>query len=432
MTFSKLLTQSLIWRGFYFITLFAVNVLLSRYLGATVSGAVFYISNTFVFIQLLAGLCLENGITFFASGKRMSSNQLLWLCLLWIGIIILIQIIIYSLFSWRSDMDVKQVQFYAFCFITGLLLSTYAANLFYANGNFFVPNLILSAGNLLFIAFVLINNNRRETNNGIIIRFYFFVLLLQGIAITLTYIIKHKSWQELALPPVSDIKKFTRYSLSVLLFNVLLFLVYRIDYFFVRYSPVCSAADLGNYIQASKLGQMLLVIPQIVGSAVYPQVSSGNDLQAVSRAIVVLAKSFAILFIAIFFIVLAVGKWLFPFMFGATFHHVQIPLLFLLPGIYGLSLISFLSNFFSGKGNVFISVRAAVIALLIVVAGDFIFVFKYGIEAAAIISSVGYLAMSALYVKPFIKESGISLTRFFILNKEDIKVIRSAIRNYQK
>ena len=428
MTFSKLLTQSLIWRGFYFITLFAVNVVLSRYLGASASGAVFYISNTFVFIQLIAGLCLENGITFFASGRRISSNRLLWLCLLWIVMIVCIQIIIYTSFSLHSDVNIKHVQLYAFCFITGLLLTTYSSNLFYANGNFYLPNFILAVGNLFFIAFVLMNYSRHDADNETIITLYFFILLVQGIAITLTYIIQNKSWRELAFPPVSDIKKFTRYSLSVLLFNVLLFFVYRIDYYFVRYSPVCNAADLGNYIQASKLGQMLLVIPQIVGSAVYPQVSSGNDVQAVSRAIVVLAKSFAILFIVIFFTVLAIGKWLFPFLFGVTFHHVQIPLLFLLPGIYGLSVISFLSNFFSGKGNVFISVMAAAMALLIVVAGDFIFVFRYGIEAAAMVSSVGYLAMSVFYVRLFIKEAGISVTGFFVLNKDDIKVIKNVIR----
>ena len=97
MTFSKLLAQSLVWRGFYFITLFGVNLTLSRTLQASGSGIVYYIANTFSFVQLIAGLSLENGITFFAAGKQISSNKLLWLCLLWTFVVIVLQLIVFYL-----------------------------------------------------------------------------------------------------------------------------------------------------------------------------------------------------------------------------------------------------------------------------------------------------------------------------------------------
>ncbi len=254
------------------------------------------------------------------------------------------------------------------------------------------------------------------------------MLLIQGISITIAIIIKNKSWKERSLPDRAGIQKLIRYSISVLLFNVLLFGVYRVDYYFVKYSPVCSASDLGNYIQASKLGQMMLVVPQVIGSAIYPQVSSGLDMGSVSRTILLLIKGMAIVFVIAFVVVSFTGKWLFPFLFGHSFQHIQIPLLILLPGIYGLAVISILSNFFSGKGNVRISVKAAFTAFIVVLCGDFLLVPRYGIASAAGVSTVAYLVMLRPYLSRFSKDSGIAINDIFKWNKNDVNHIYQLIR----
>ncbi len=427
MTFSKVLVQSLIWRGCYFITLFIVNLALSRYLQAEGSGVVYYISNTFVFIQLVAGLSLENGITYFAAGKRIPTNKLLWFCLLWTAILAMLQLIIYSIFPFNGQvLPPQKITQYAFCFITGSLLITYCANVFYTTGNFFISNLVLSVFNLFFILFVFVKYGwLHKISKSTIIDIYFYTLLLQGITVAVVCVLKNRSWRELAIPKPAETKKFIRYSLSVLLFNVLLFLVYRIDYYFVKYSPVCTPSDLGNYIQASKLGQMLLIIPQIIGSAVYPQVSSGKDMENVSRMIVLLIKLTAAVFLLVFIFIFFTGKEFFPFLFGNTFTRVQLPFLLLLPGIFGLSVISFLSNYFSGQGNVSISVRSAFIAMIVVLAGDFAFVSRYGIIAAALVSMIGYLVMCAPYLIKFIKERKMLYRDFFRFQKTDWLLLTS-------
>ena len=423
MTFSKLLAQSLIWRGFYFISLFGVNVMLSRTLQASGSGILFYIVNTFFIIQLVASVSLENGITFFSAGKHIASSRLFWLCLFWTFIIVILQLVVFFVLNghWIEETTAK----YAFFYITGSLLITYTSNLYYAEGNFVVPNIILSLFNVVFVVFLLFQNQvLGGDSSSRITTFYFVLFLLQGVSIALAYLVQNQCWREFALPHANEIKQFFRYSLTVLLFNVLLFLVYRVDYYFVRYSPVCTTTDLGNYIQASKLGQMLLVVPQIIGSAVYPQVSSGKEIKIVSRIILLLMKLIVLLFFVLFLLVFFLGKWLFPFLLGHTFQQVQTPFLLLLPGIYSLAIISFVSNFFSGQGNVRISVRAAFIALLVVVIGDFIFVSRWGVIAAAIVSSIGYWVMFMPYWFQFKKIANVFFQDFFRLNKEDISLVK--------
>src|SRR5690242_13956802 len=145
MNFKKLLTQSIVWRCLYFATLFLVNVALSRYLHADGTGRIYFISNTFALIHLIAGFCLEGGITYFAASKTIAANKILWLCLLWTLIILICFLFIF--FIWGNAINNLfegwNVAVYAFCFIIGLMLTNYGCNLFYAYGNFLLPNVVL-------------------------------------------------------------------------------------------------------------------------------------------------------------------------------------------------------------------------------------------------------------------------------------------------
>jgi O-antigen/teichoic acid export membrane protein len=120
-----------------------------------------------------------------------------------------------------------------------------------------------------------------------------------------------------------------------------------------------------------------------------------------------------IIFIAI------TGNWLFPFVFGSTFNNVTIPLLLLLPGIFGIAVLVLLSAYFSGKGKVSINVKGAIWALVVVVIGDIIFIPKYGIYAAAIVSAVGYLVNLAYAMWHFFKDYQLTLAELFSFNVQD-------------
>jgi O-antigen/teichoic acid export membrane protein len=429
MNFKKLLTQSIVWRTLYFATLFWVNVALAHYLRADGTGKIFFISNTFALIQLFAGFCLEGGITYFGASKTISNNKILWLCLLWTLIVSVCLLFILSIWgnSINHLFEGLNVPVSAFCFIIGLTLTNYGCNLFYAHGNFLLPNLVLSIVNgfllvITRIIYIQFHNIRLITD------VYFYFICLQGIAVVTAYILHHKSWKQFQLPDWVDIKQLYRYSREVLAANVLFFLVYRVDYYFVHASPVCTDIDLGNYMQVSKLGQMLVVIPQIIASAVYPQMSSGENRELVGETVMMLARIFSILFLLLIIFISLIGNWLFPFVFGATFNKMQIPMLLLLPGIFCVSVLVILASFFSGKGNVRVSIYAALLALAVVLAGDYFFVPVYGIIAAALVSTVGYAVNLGYYLFQFKKDYSLSLAYFFKWRKTDLDVLRRLMK----
>jgi O-antigen/teichoic acid export membrane protein len=425
MTFEKLLQQSLLWRGFYFITLLLVNVILSRFLQADGAGWIYYITNFFSLILLVASLSMESGYTFFSSNNTISKHKLAWFSLLWTLMVALLTFLLVGYYFFKikhlsADIS-NQYILYSITYICGILLMNFFTVLFYAQSNFFLPNLIMGILNLGLCAFIYFTATDINVYNKIVDA-YFIVMLLQGIILALAFIVKNKSYSytSFSLPNKNEVQQLLKYSLVALAGNLVFFFVYRIDYWFVRYNTnSCSAEDLGNYIQASKMGQLLLVIPQIMASAIFPQTASGAMRSNVNKSIVVLFRIFLIVFIVAILFVAFLGNWLFPFVFGNSFNNVTIPLILLLPGIFGIAVLVLLSAYFSGKGKVSINVKGAALALIVVVIGDVIFIPTYGIYAAALVSAVAYLVNLSYALWHFFRDYKLTFLQLFSFSKQD-------------
>jgi O-antigen/teichoic acid export membrane protein len=190
---------------------------------------------------------------------------------------------------------------------------------------------------------------------------------------------------------------------------------------------VCQEGDLGNYIQVSKLGQMFLVLPAIIASTIFPQTAAGFKEQ-VKHSMQILSRMIFVFYLIIIILLAATGYRLFPFVFGPTFEDMYAAFLWLSPGILSLSILAFLSAYHAGKNLVIINLTGAVIALVIIVIGDLLLIPRFGIIAAAQVSSVGYLSNLAYSLYHFIKEYKVGIGSFFILRRSDISRVRSILK----
>lgn len=433
MTFEKLLQQSLVWRGIYFFTVFFVNVMLSRFLQADGAGWIYYITNFFSLLLLVASLSMESGFTYFSSNETINKNKLAWLSLIWTAIVAVLTFLFVSFYFSKirtlNSLQTNQYLLYSLTYICGILLINFFTVLFYAQKNFFLPNLIMSVLNIALCVFIYYATTLDNGYNWVV-NSYFVVMFLQGISLALAFLIKYKSIQDFLVPNFIEFKQIIRYSLIALAGNLIFFFVYRIDYWFVRYNTQsCSAEDLGNYIQASKLGQLMLVIPQIMASAIFPQTASGALRGDVNKSILILFRLFLVVFLVFMLVFGIIGNWLFPFVFGVTFNNVTLPLILLLPGIFGIAVLVLLSAYFSGKGKVNINVKGAILALIVVIIGDILFIPKYGIYAAAIVSAVGYLVNLTYAMWHFFKDYQLSIAQLFDYSLQDFRWAKNMLFN---
>jgi O-antigen/teichoic acid export membrane protein len=431
MNFQKQLAQSFIWRGLYFVTVLVMSIFFSRYFEAGNAGWIFYLCNNFSIILILAGLTIENAITYYSSQKTINDDSLAWFSLVWsiiVSFIIFTGLWLYLQTSTGSPFITNdQYLFYAVCYIAGLQLTNIFTVLFYANKDFFLPNLLMVLLNIGVIILIPKQVGTKNTNVSLVINLYFAYFVISGLALAVAFIYTRKSWKNVSFPSFNNIRLIIKYALMALAANVIFFLVYRVDYWFVeRY---CTPEELGNYIQLSKLGQMLLVIPSIISSVVFPHTAAGMQRTEIRENILRIGRVTSLLYIILFVLILLLGDWMFPMVFGRTYQLMYLPFLVLLPGIWALSNLYILSAYYGGVNKVKINVQGAFIALIVILTGDILLIPKGGIIAAAMVSTLGYL-VNFLYSFLMLKnEQTVSIFQYFNINKDDIRWLRSFIQH---
>ncbi|RYZ34720.1 MAG: hypothetical protein EOP49_34230 [Sphingobacteriales bacterium] len=108
---------------------------------------------------------------------------------------------------------------------------------------------------------------------------------------------------------------------------------------------------------------------------------------------------------------------------------MYIPFLLLVPGILSLSTLSLVTAFHAGHHRISINLIGAVISLLVILTGNLLFSKQYGIYAASLVSSAGYLCYQVYIMfrtKPFIE--GYRIRDFFIPVPGDIRLIKNLLK----
>lgn len=416
------------WRGLYYVSAFIINILIARHFQASVSGSVYYISSIYALVLLLASLSFESGIIYFSAKGEIPANRLFNFSIAWSLIVGLVTfIIVYLFFNKIYDgISPGLMLVSAVMFITGNLLITYCSGFFYAANNFVIPNIIIIAGTVILI--ILIPGNGRSILPAINDENYFYVyfstFFVQGLCMAIAAWIKYAPSFSLKILSAAQFQMLLRYCGLAFTGNVIFFLLYRVDYFFVeRY---CTDEQLGNYIQVSKLVHLFFILPTILASAVFP-IAAGEQKEALYKVLMLLSRSIFLLYLLVCIMLAMVGRWLFPFVFGESFTTMYQPFLWLIPGILSLSGIYTLTAYFAGKNRIKVNITGSLYALIVIVIADMIFIPRYGIVAAAIVSSAGYLVFQVYIIAAFKKEYQIAVADFFIFRSSDWMQIKKTI-----
>ena len=169
-------------------------------------------------------------------------------------------------------------------------------------------------------------------------------------------------------------------------------------------------------------------MPTILAGAVFPM-TAGGQKSGINHLLTLLSRSIFFLYLVVCIILGLVGQWLFPFVFGESFSQMYQPFLLLMPGILSLSGLFTLTAYFAGKNKIRINIIGSVYALIIILIGDIIFIPHYGINAAALISSIGYMVYQGYIIIMFKKEFQTTLSQLFIIKSSDIKKIKEVFIN---
>ena len=124
MKLKQIIFSSIFWRSLYFVTVLLLNIIVSRYFQAKGSGWIYYITNYFSLIILVASLSLESGMTYFGSKKSIGVNKLATFSLLWSAVVAMLIVLLLFLYYHHPEQEVstKTVLFFCLTYASGVLL----------------------------------------------------------------------------------------------------------------------------------------------------------------------------------------------------------------------------------------------------------------------------------------------------------------------
>lgn len=215
------------------------------------------------------------------------------------------------------------------------------------------------------------------------------------------------------------------YGLRSQMGNLIQSINYRLDVFVT--AAYLSSTAIGLYGKASNLGETLWRVSGSVGIVVLPFTANSKDKSQMTEFMnKVIRVTFAT--ILLFALVLTIiSKPIIILVLGRKFAGSVEPFKLLIPGISIFAINNIFNNYFVGSGLVSKNIIASGIAAVITVILDFTLIPVFGINGAAVTSSISYTVCTVVSLYFYQKATQSKLTDILILKKSDVIEIRTRL-----
>ena len=405
MEVNKSIQTHVVWKALSLFFLFVLNVLFARYFAAATTGWVFYLFTVNSFIIQLFGFSLDSGVAYYTAKKSIREARIVNFSLLWTLVVSLITLALYLVYSDKYPGRVEYPILYPIAFVAGNMLISFGNAIYYSKYNFITPNILSLVVNVSLIVFLIFSFEYSKVDLPMaFIPVYFYSFLVHGLILFFTLFIVSNEESFLLNLRFKHARKIFRYSTYAFIANLLFLGMTRVDYFFIRYNG--TAGDLGNYIQVSKIAQLFFVLPSMISTVLFPFVASGSKPE-LKQNINKFSARLLLLYAGICAIMAATGYWLFPMVYGPSYSKMYFAFLLLIPGILSMSGLYPYTAYFAGDNRIRVNITGSLLAFIVIVVADYLFIPRYGINGAALISSIGYFIYYCYVFLVFKKEARI-------------------------
>lgn len=260
--------------------------------------------------------------------------------------------------------------------------------------------------------------------NGAVIAYVTPIVIV--VIIPLIYFFRSYDFN-IAMLKLDLIKKILRYGTKSHIGNVLKDLSYRGDILIISY--YLSPSSVGHYVVAVTIAELIWRIPDAIGSVLLPRISSMNAVDAKlftpKACRIVIAPIYLVCFAILFF-----SRGIVYLMFGHQYEPSINVLMLLTPGIVMLAIWKILANDLIGQGYAALYSITSGLALMTMISLDFLLIPKYGINGAAIASTLSYAIATISIVVIYLRISKNSFGSIIIPSKSDMAIYTNIISSY--
>jgi O-antigen/teichoic acid export membrane protein len=231
-----------------------------------------------------------------------------------------------------------------------------------------------------------------------------------------------KARSSLLRPSFRLFGEMLRYGLKFHVSLLAAMLIFRADLLVVNHFR--GAAEAGVYSVASQVAMMLMLLPGVIATLLFPRISAEED--ASGRLTCLVSRHTALVMLIVCLLAVP-ASLLLPLLYGAPFADVKVQLLILLPGVYLIGLESVLVQHFNATGLPVAIPLFWVATLLLNIALVFALVPAYGARGAAVASTATYAMIFALVALYFRARTRRTISEALLLSGAEVRELLAAV-----
>jgi O-antigen/teichoic acid export membrane protein len=211
-------------------------------------------------------------------------------------------------------------------------------------------------------------------------------------------------------------RRMIRYGIKFHICVVAAIVIVRADLLMVNHFR--GPAEAGVYAVAGQMANLLMLLPAIVSTLLFPRVAAAPDPSARLTMRVTRHIAFVMFFVCLTAVPFAFAL---PLIYGPSFTTSTLQLLILIPGVYLFGIEAVMVQHFTGSGLPLALPVFWVISLLVNLVFNLVLIPNYGATAAAVVSTFTYALIFALVAIYFRVKTGNDLTAALLLRRDEAR-----------
>lgn len=410
----------LLFLGFNFL----VGLFIAALAGTELFGTISLMIVNAALFHLLTAFGADQAIVWHGASKKFDLNKLFTFTFFTALLqLVLFFLIAFSFFKYSgrtllSNNTTGEYFYLELIYFSGLVFLDKYVSLLYAQHKARVCNFLLAVVTLVAVIVLFLiqfNFSKWEIDP---LGFFSVLTFLQACSIIFLFHFVKKV--RLSFFTKKDLISFYRFSGIVFVTNLIQFLAYRADYWFIDYFK--DVDQVGVYSQANKFAGLIWILPNIIAALLIPLLSQ-PETRLKEKELAGITRLFNFLNLFIIGIMVLASFLIYTFFLQPEYAAGFKPLLYMLPGYYFFSITIILAAFFSAKNLLWINFTGSSICFVTIVVADLLLIPTIGISGAAWANTIAYSLSSVFTIIMFLRYSNLKLRNLFIIKKNDWNLI---------
>ncbi|MGG1630942.1 flippase [Rossellomorea sp. NRS-1567] len=226
------------------------------------------------------------------------------------------------------------------------------------------------------------------------------------------------------------LKESVSYGIKAHISNVMTFLNYRLDIFFLGF--FLGKGSVGIYSAAVNIGERLSIFSQSISSVLLPRISSSKETLDRNRITALVTRIMTLFMILLGCAVFVLSDFIFDVILNNEYESSSLMLQLLIPGIVVLAVEKLLSNDLAGRGKPELNMYVSIFNVVLNVILNLILIPSIGIKGAAIASSITYILSFMIKVIIYSRETKVKPLELLVLKKSDVLLLSGTVKKLAK